>query len=227
MRSAKVTEYYGNSMNAFQKENLSYLVEEHIKDKILRCLYKEGDRVLEASIAEELGISRGPVREGIKMAEQSGILTIEPRKGAYVTRFDKNDIQEVFEIRVMLESSILEDLIEKKKVTDKDFAILEKLIDQMVGIANSSQDKQEVLLALNKKDIEFHQYIWKKSGSKRKQKILNGLFFQLRLAMLYDTKFTQKLIVTATDHYNILRNLKKNDLEGCKRALREHIFTYE
>lgn len=211
---------------SFQKENLSALVDEYIRNKILRGLYKSGDRVLETDIAEELGISRGPVREGIKIAEQAGILTVEPRRGAYVTKFDEHDVREVFEIRVLLENSILEDLIKNQSFTQRDYLELKKIIDDMVDIVHSAMDEDEIEIELNKKDILFHQYIWRKSGNKRKEKILNEFFFQLKLAMLYDTKITKDLLKTATDHYKIIDYLRDGDLENCKKAVEDHILTF-
>ena len=210
----------------FRKDNLSTLVEEYIKNKILRGEYKGGDRLLEIDLSEELGISRGPVREGIKAVEQTGIITVEPRKGAYVTKFDKDSIQEVFEIRLLLENSIFEELIAGQKLTDADFEALRAMVDQMVSAARSKADPEEVLLALNQKDAAFHQYIWRKSSNRRKEKVLNDYFFQLRLAMLYDTKLTSNLMRTATDHFAIIHCLRSGDIKNCKQALIDHIVTY-
>jgi DNA-binding GntR family transcriptional regulator len=77
------------------------------------------------------------------------------------------------------------------------------------------------------KDMEFHKFLWQKSGSSRRVEILSGIFFQLRMAMLYDTNKTGNLFVTATDHYEIIKHLRNRDLESCKRALREHIISYK
>ena len=210
----------------FSKENLPTMVEEYVKDRILRGIYKGGDHLVEMDIAEELGISRGPVREGIKAVEKTGIITLEPRRGAYVTKFDSDSIQEVFEIRLLLEVSIFEDLIRGKKLTDADFDALHALVDEMIETARTNPDKDEAILAINQMDIEFHQYIWRKSGSRRKEKILNEHFFQLRIAMLYDTKMTRNLAKTAHDHIAIINCLRNGDLENCRQALIDHIETY-
>ncbi|MCL2579974.1 MAG: GntR family transcriptional regulator [Oscillospiraceae bacterium] len=214
-----------NSLSAsiMQRENLSTMVEEYIKDNILRGVYKGGDHLLETDIAETLGISRGPVREAIKAVEQTGIITVEPRRGAYVTTFDRESINEVFEIRLLIETSILEDLITQNKLEAPDFDDLDRIVEEMVEIAGGQSDPDEALLAINKKDIEFHQYIWRKSRSKRKEKILDDYFFQLRIAMLHDTKMTQDLMKTATDHYAILQCLRAGDIKNCKQSLIDHI----
>ncbi len=219
-----------------QRENLSYLALDYIKNMILTGVYREGQHLLEAEIADQLGISRGPVREGMKIAEQAGIITMEPRRGAYVTRFTPSDIQEVFEIRLLLENSILKDLITNNALTETDFAALTAIVDEMVAITKSTQTEGEErqnanselekkTLELNSKDIVFHQFIWKKSGSRRKMRILEDIFFQLRLSMLYDTRMTHDLALTATDHYKIIEKLKQKDIKGAQKALKDHIIT--
>ncbi|HZH92825.1 MAG TPA: FCD domain-containing protein, partial [Tissierellaceae bacterium] len=77
------------------------------------------------------------------------------------------------------------------------------------------------------KDMEFHRYLWNKSGSKRRVQILEQIFFQLRIAMLYDTNETGDLSKTATDHYEIINALKGRDISKCKEALQKHIITYK
>ena len=179
--------------------------------------------MLEADIAKTLGISRGPVREAIKAVEQAGIVTVEPRKGAFVAIFDNDKINEVFEIRILLETSIIEYLIVHKKLVESDFAALNKLVEEMVEIAGGGEDSNEVLLALNKKDIEFHRYIWQKSKNQLKKRILDDLYFRLRLAMLHDTKATKNLLKTATDHFAIIKGLREGDIGRCRQALIDHI----
>ena len=211
------------SIEILRRENLSTMVEAYIKDRILSGVYKGGDHLLETDIAETLGISRGPVREAIKAVEQTGIITVEPRRGAYVTTFDRDSIKEVFEIRLLLETSILEDLIDKKQLNQADFDTLTSIVEEMVEIAQSQTDRNEAMLALNEKDIEFHQYIWRKSQSRRKEKILDDHFFQLRLVMLHDTRVTQNLMKTATDHFGIIDGLRNGDFKSCKQSLIDHI----
>lgn len=211
----------------YHKENLSSVVVDYIKEMILSGGYKEGDHILEVEVAQRLGISRAPVREGIKELENEGIVTVVPRKGTYVTRFSLEDVKEVFDIRLLLENSIIEILINNDKLTEDDFNKLEAIVNQMVNIVNGSEDTTTKTMLMNIKDMEFHKFIWQKSGSNRRVEILEGIFFQLRMAMLYDTNQTGNLLITATDHYEIIKYLRSKDLEKCKKALREHIMFYK
>lgn len=213
--------------NSYQRDNLCSVVVDYIKEMILSGAYKTGDHVLESEVALKLGISRAPVREGLKELEKEGIVTVLPRKGTYITKFTLEDIKEVFDIRLLLENNILEILIGKDKLQEADFSALEGIVNDMVKIANSKEDELNKAILINMKDMEFHKFLWQKSGSSRRVEILSGIFFQLRMAMLYDTNKTGNLFITATDHYEIIKHLRNGDLENCKRALREHIISYK
>ena len=75
--------------------------------------------------------------------------------------------------------------------------------------------------------MEFHRYIWNKAGSQRRVKLLEGIFFQLRIAMLYDMNETGDLVKSATDHTDIVEALRSKDIDRCKNALRNHIISYD
>ncbi len=215
------------SSTTYQRDNLCSVVVDYIKETILSGVYKAGDHVLESEVALKLGISRAPVREGLKELEKEGIVTVLPRKGTYVTKFTLEDIKEVFDIRLLLENNILEILVNESKLKEDDFNALENIVNEMVKIANSKEDELNKAILVNMKDMEFHKFLWQKSGSSRRVEILSGIFFQLRMAMLYDTNKTGNLFITATDHYEIIKHLRNSDLESCKRSLREHIVSYK
>lgn len=209
-----------------RRENLNEMVVNYIKESILYGIYKGGDRIIENELSLKLEISRAPIREGIRQLEQEGIITSIPRKGSYITKFDVNDIKEVFDIRLLLENDIIEILIKGDLLDEKDFVFLTEIVDEMVDIVKSDLEHTEKALQINLRDMEFHKYLWNKSGSTRRVVILQGLFFQLRMAMMYDMEKTDDLLVSATDHYKIIDGLRSKDIERCKKELSEHIITY-
>ncbi|MHB1392132.1 MAG: GntR family transcriptional regulator [Clostridia bacterium] len=215
------------SSSTYQRDNLCSVVVDYIKEMILSGEYKAGEHVLESEVALKLGISRAPVREGLKELEKEGIVTVIPRKGTYVTKFTLEDIKEVFDIRLLLENNIFEILLNENKIKEDDLKTLESIVKDMVKVADSKENDLNKAILINMKDMEFHKFLWQKSGSSRRVEILSGIFFQLRMAMLYDTNKTGNLFITATDHYEIIKHLRNKDLESCKRSLREHIISYK
>lgn len=211
----------------FLPENLSSVVVDFLKNKILAGHYKEGDHVTEVNIAEELGISRAPVREGIRELQNQGLMKSVPRKGNFVVRLSAEDVREIFDIRILLENSVLEIITNEGKLSEADYKNLNNIVLEMVRIAEDQGEDTEKIVRINQKDTEFHSYLWGKSGSKRREKVLRDLCVQLQMAMVIDTQLTGDLNVTAKDHYEIIKYLKLADLENCKKALKNHIISYK
>ena len=74
-----------------------------IKDGILSGRLRPGERLLENQLAEELGVSRTPIREALRMLEIENLVDLIPRKGAQVREMSEKDIKDVLEIRKVLE----------------------------------------------------------------------------------------------------------------------------
>lgn len=71
---------------------------------ITRGDLKPGDRLVEDHLAEQLGVSRNPVREAIRALENTGLVEVRPRKGAYVSSFDLDDVRKLLQLRALLEA---------------------------------------------------------------------------------------------------------------------------
>jgi DNA-binding GntR family transcriptional regulator len=79
-------------------------VVEELRGMITRGDLKPGDRLVEDRLAEQLGVSRNPVREAIRALENTGLVEVRPRKGAYVSSFDVGDVRKLLELRAVLEA---------------------------------------------------------------------------------------------------------------------------
>jgi DNA-binding GntR family transcriptional regulator len=79
-------------------------VAEEIRAMITRGELRPGERLIEDHLAEQLGVSRNPVREAIRALEGTGLVEVRPRRGAYVSSFDVDDVRKLLEIRALLEA---------------------------------------------------------------------------------------------------------------------------
>ena len=75
-----------------------------LRQAILKGELAPGERLMEIQLAEKLGVSRTPIREAIRKLEKEGLVTIEPRKGAYASDISIKDMVDVLEVRQYLES---------------------------------------------------------------------------------------------------------------------------
>ncbi|MGM0420981.1 MAG: GntR family transcriptional regulator [Bacillota bacterium] len=206
--------------------SLSSKVADYLKREIFLENYQGGDHILETKVAEELNVSRAPVREAIKELEKEGLIKTIPRKGSFVVRFEEQDIKEVFEIRVMLEGRILEVIVENDLLEEEDYKKLENMIEEMLVVVNKNIPEDEKAVELNDKDIAFHEYLWDKSNRKLTKRILKMIYNQLKLAMIIDVRKEDSLEESAREHYNIVENLRQKDLIALKQALIDHIVSY-
>ena len=75
-----------------------------LRQGILTGALKPGERLMEIHLADRLGVSRTPIREAIRMLELEGLVTMIPRRGAEVSRISRQDIRDVLEVRLVLDS---------------------------------------------------------------------------------------------------------------------------
>jgi len=209
----------------FSHKSLKSEVADYLKEQIFLENYVGGDRIVESNVADELDVSRAPVREAIKELESQGLVETVPRKGTFVVEFNQDEIQELFDIRVMLEERVFEILIKQNILTEDDFEYLEDLVSEMVYIAESNKDKNEKIVLVNKRDMKFHSYLWKKSKSKWTNKILTTLYYQLQLAMIIDAKKEDNLKEASLKHKDIIKCLKEHSVKKTKQAVIDHIRT--
>ena len=105
---------------------------------ILDGTFAPGERLIEGHIAEQLGVSRNPVREAIRSLEATGLVEVIPRKGAHVSRIDVEEVRQIQELRSVIEPLAAELAAERR--TDADVRQLTECIDRGLA-ATKSGDK--------------------------------------------------------------------------------------
>ena len=147
---------YDVNHDASDKYSLRGRVFRKLREAILNGSYQENDELKEAAIAEELGVSRTPVREAFRQLELEGLIRIVPNKGAYVTGISASDVADIYEIRSLLE---LEEII-----LLSEFHLSKEHYDQLIELDNRfhlhlyEACESKMLIHLLK---DFHQYVQK------------------------------------------------------------------
>ena len=104
-------------------------VAETLRELILSSELRAGQRLNLDIIAEQLGVSRMPVREAVKQLEGEGLVTIYPHRGIEVSRLDIADIEEIFDLRVLLEARAVE--LAVPRLTKGDLDVMEAALTRM------------------------------------------------------------------------------------------------
>lgn len=150
---------------------------EQARDQILRALVrgdlKPGDRLVENELAERMGISRGPIREAARLLEQRGFLVFQPRRGFFVRELDKDDIDDLYEYRLCIESHAIGLLA--RRASPKDVAALRRFLESMRPLA-----KRERLVEMFEALIEFHALLCRLSGSRRIARAFDDIAIEMR-----------------------------------------------
>lgn len=208
------------------EDSLSTQVANYIKEKILlERSFINGNHILETEIAATLNVSRTTVREALKELQSQGFLEYIPRRGAHVLEFTEADIEEILNIRFLLESQIYREIIDNNILTEDDFVALYKIIDEMVLLTSTEDDTVKKTYLFSKKDLSFHQYLWERAGKKWSLKIMTNLYYQFLIAIMKDLFLEANLEQSARAHYKLLEKIKVGDYEGLVETYVKHVLT--
>jgi DNA-binding GntR family transcriptional regulator len=216
-KKAELNDLDVGPLQAFQeRKSLGEHVFESLKQSIIQGKITAGEWLVESHIAETLGISRTPVREAIHKLEREGLIERQPRGGFTVLGLNRNDIEETFGIRSVLEGYAARLAAEKHK--KEELAPLEKKIEEFQNALE--RKKMDVLPVIN---TEFHDMLYALSKSPKLVHMINGLqdqIYRYRELILKEKKFA---VTSNRDHIQLLKLIRKRDAEGAVQLVRDHI----
>lgn len=216
-------------MNDFKQPltlSLSEITVNYIEGQIMSGNYLPGDKVNEHNIAQELNISRAPIREALKELNMKGILDFKPRRGSSVVVLDERGINEVFDLRVLIESDIVRILMEDNLLSDNDIRELRYKADEMSKLANRDKNDTNTIYTLNKMDLDFHTYLWSKAKRPRSARLLRDLYMQLLIVMNKDKSKLDKIEEKAQEHHKLIDIILTGKVGLAEDELKDHIYHY-
>ncbi len=191
-----------------------------LRDDILRGELEPGERLMEIHLAEKLGVSRTPVREAIRKLELEGLVKMIPRRGAVVASITISDLEDVLEVRKVLEQLTVK--LACEKITDEEIALLKKYHEEFAKAINTND-----LTSLAEKDVSFHDVIYNASHNNRLIQILNNLREQMYRYRLEYIKDRQKRKLLVSEHEKILNAVMNRDSTTAEAAIDAHIANQE
>lgn len=191
-----------------------------LRDDILRGELEPGERLMEIHLAEKLGVSRTPVREAIRKLELEGLVKMIPRRGAVVASITISDLEDVLEVRKVLEQLTVK--LACEKITDEEIALLKKYHEEFAKAINTND-----LTSLAEKDVSFHDVIYNASRNNRLIQILNNLREQMYRYRLEYIKNEDKRKKVVEEHAEIIKAIENKDVDVAKEYIRAHINNQE
>lgn len=195
------------------------IVFESLREAIMGGALKPGERLMETQLAEELGVSRTPVREAIRKLELEKFVVMIPRKGAYVAGVSLKDISEVFEIRSALEG--LAANLAAERITDDELEQMERVLFYR------SDDEAVDLEQLVKSDTDFHALVYQASRNERLIHILANLREQIQRFRATSLAVPGRMKLAVDEHRMIVEALRNHNSEEAQALAIAHIVAAE
>ena len=200
----------------------SFSLKEHIyevlKDSVMELDIYDAEtnlRMDERTLAEQLGISRTPIREAIMRLEQEGFLEIQPRRGVYIRRKTLDEILEMITVWAALESMAAR--LACTEASDEEIAALRR-----IGTAFTAGGAKAHINEYSEANIEFHLHILRMSKCSMLEEIAAGLFTHLKAVRRKAATDTDRADRSVVDHMAIIEAIEARDAELAAKLVREH-----
>ncbi len=192
--------------------NLTEQAHEAIKRHILSGNFSPDSRFTEDFFAQQLGISKSPVREALNTLQSEGFLRIEARRGAYLRRFEANEVADLYELREVLEVFAAE----HARITPAFIAHLRASVAFTVAALGEDR-KQEYI----EEDIRFHAAIVEATGNAELVRVHSNIQNKLWLCRCQTYRLTSP--DTPSSHHRLCEALAAGDRATACAVTREHI----
>ncbi|MGO2520406.1 MAG: GntR family transcriptional regulator [Microbacterium sp.] len=211
-----------HNQGAISRSSISEQVEESIRQMVLDGTLKAGERLNEVALAEAMGISRGPLREAIRKLSGEGLLSTGTHRGAFVKRYEPQEIIDFYELRAALELYSIKLTI--RRASDEH---LQELAEHLAQDQARNTNEASSIVAMTSgpyvAELDFHQQLASLSGNKAIQEHLADINHKLYLALRSTTQTSSRKETTVNSHYIILDAVRARDVETSMALLTDHL----
>jgi DNA-binding GntR family transcriptional regulator len=196
-----------------KRQPISGVVADALREAIFRAVLKQGESLRQDAIAKQFGVSQVTVREAFRVLAEEGIVEIVPRRGAVVASLSLTDVEEIVELRIVLETMLVAHAIQR--LDEDDFIAVDKIVKKLDKAR--TMDEQ---LALN---VDFHTRLYLRAERPRTLATLEKLrlAFEPYLRLLW-ARSDYKLH-SQDDHREIVSLCRDRNVKGAQDVLARHI----
>lgn len=209
-----MTSDFSIDMNQFMP--LREVVFMTLRQAILKGELPPGERLMEITLANKLGVSRTPIREAIRKLELEGLVVMIPRKGAHVAYITIQELNDVLEVRKGLEELAIRKACER--ITEEEVEKLEEAAEAFSKLVDSNN-----LMALAEADVKFHDVIYEATHNRRLVQMLNNLreqMYRYRMEYLKEADARRHL---DNEHKEICKAIREKNMEKAHDFICQHI----
>ncbi len=199
-----------------RNSSLTSAVQQEIERMIFAGELGPGDKLTEASLADRLGVSRGPVREAFRVLEEAGLLQLEKNRGVFVRQIPIEEVLEIFELRAMMEAHVGAKLA--RNATEAQVRELTNLVVQMESAV--AVDDEPLYYRLN---VEFHERMVAFTGNRKLLLLYRKLTRELSLFRRRNLSEQALLLVSVAEHRAMVEAIASGDAGRAAESLRQHV----
>lgn len=187
-----------------------------LEEEILTGSLKKGDTLAEISLSKRLGVSRTPLRAALHRLAEEGLIEISPNRGATVIGVGKEELIDIYKIRMRLEGLASREAA--ARISDED----KKRLRDSVELSEFYIGKQDTE-HLKELDSEFHNIIYKASGNRLLYKTLSELHRNIKVYRKLSLTVPERLEKSVTEHREILNAIEAGDGDTADALTFRHI----
>lgn len=195
---------------------LTQLVVQALRERILGGALQPGERLVEGRLSEQLGVSRMPVREALRLLAAQGLVVIEPRRGASVVSFTPEQVREMVEVRATLEG--LNAKLAAKRHDPQQMALLQQVLAEGTRGADGGVDTARLV----KLNADFHEALASVAANSVLQTLMRSL--RDRTELLFARMSRPQAQKTWDEHAAILRAVLAGDAELASLLATRHVY---
>ena len=188
-------------------------VAEQLRQRIFARQLEPGAWIDELKIAAEMGISRTPLREALKVLAVEGLVTMKPRRGAYVAETSRDDVTQVYHLLALLESDAAAEVA--RKATDAQLAELQALHDRL----ERQLKQRDAFFATNE---AFHFKLLEIAGNRWRRQIVADLRKIMKINRHHSLFRQGRLEDSLAEHRAMMAALRARDARRVARLMKEH-----
>ena len=192
------------------RKNIAY---HSVRDAILTWTLPPGSPIVEQEISDQLGISRTPVREALKLLEAEGLVKVIAQRGTFVSELSTQDVEEIFALRESLEVMALKVAI--GNISNEQLTKLESYLSSLTPDSPPEQFFES--------DRMLHEIIVNHGGNERLAHFLDSLNVQVERIRRISAARPNRLDLSMREHLGILRAIRARDWNAAESELRQHI----
>lgn len=187
-----------------------------LKSNIISGKLKPNERILELELAEKFNSSQSPVREALRRLQEQGLVNSEKYTGTFVAPISPDEMQELFELRSVLEKHAVKNAMYLMKREDKDQ--LKEIVSNMMKAA-----QKDNLLEVIECDMKFHQFLIDLSGKRTLTQIWSFIDAHVRRFLVISHPAVFKdLYEVVSKHQILLEKINSNDIKEVELAFEQH-----